>query len=243
LGIAVASHADDALRREPTTDWLLAVVAEALPGEQWSPTLDELRRRRPTLPIVRLVGPGCDGELRSSPPAAAHRCHWLDAPADFARDCDLLDRGACPSWGRPITVGPEEIRPTDIDDDTPSASAGRQVAVVTHEPAMAAWLIDAVRSWDAHVTRLDETRFDEQIDPTHAADVVLWHVPDGDERAAAELRRLRNRFPTAGIVALVSFPRVEQVRRLRNAGVCAVSALPASTGMLERTVAAVAASS
>lgn len=227
--LSVVRQAVDALRVEPTADWTVVFVAEALPGERWSPDFDELRRRRPNLPIVRLIGPGCDGELRSHPPATVPRYRWLEAPAELERDCDLLERDECPSWGRPVTQGPEErlLEAADAVPDLPTSAV-----VSSHDPATAAWLVDALRAAGARAVIFGESR-----PAASQTAVVLWQVPDDRSAAEAELRRLRDCLPHAEFVALVGFPRVEQAARLQAWGVRRVVALPAAPGAVVRAVA------
>jgi hypothetical protein len=234
--LTVVPHVADALRCESAADWTAVVVAEALPGERWSEAVDELRRRRPNLPIVRLVGPGCDGELRSRPPATVHRYLWLEAPAAFQRDCDLLERGECPSWGRPVTQGPEErLLDATIDVTTPSL-VGIRVDVLAHDPATVAWLIDLVRAAGGQAAS-----FNEAGGIASAVDVVLWQVPDDPRAAAAGELRLRQARSQSAFVACVAFPRVEQVSRLKAAGMDRIVALPALPQAVESAIAAVVA--
>lgn len=228
LRLVVVPRGDAALRCEPAAEWTVAVVAEALPGEHASEAIDELRRRRPTLPIVRLVGPGCDGEMRSRPPAAGHRYRWLEAPGAFEDDCDLLERRECPGWGLPVTQGPEERLLAAVVVAEPMLTAVR-IDVQSHDAALSAWLVDLVRDAGAQVARGE-------------ADVVLRHVTDDRRTHDVDDRRGTESVSEAAVVALVSFPRAEQADRLRAEGVFQVVALPAAPGTIERAVAAAAAS-
>jgi hypothetical protein len=230
-----AATIDDALRRDTAADWDVAVVADAIPAQQPAAALDALRRRCPTLPIVRLSGPGCDGEGRSHVLEPMHALRWLEAPAAFDEACEKIARGECPVWGRPITLGPEERLLQTVAELPTGSLAGLRVGIWARDAAVAAWLAGFGKAEGAAVVDRDESSA-----VTNPCDAVLWQVPDDAEAAAVELGRLRSDFPRAGIVALVAFPRPEQVGRLRDAGVNQIIALPASAGLPARAMAATA---
>jgi hypothetical protein len=163
-----------------------------------------------------------------------HALRWLEAPAAFDEACAALERGECPYWGNPITLGPEERLLQAVDARPSGDLEGLLVEIRTSGAAVAAWLAEFCRFERAAVVLKQEPTL-----ATRAAHVILWQVSD-DDLAAAELDRLRARSSPACIVALLSFPRVEQADRLRTAGVQQVLSLPASPELLTRAVAAAA---
>jgi hypothetical protein len=61
-----------------------------------------------------------------------------------------------------------------------------------------------------------------------AVNAVMWQAPADADAANAELGRLRRDFPSAAVVALVAFPRVDEAARLRDAGAAEIVSLPAA---------------
>jgi hypothetical protein len=145
--IYLAATVEDALRIGAAADCDVAIVAESLPLEHGRAVYDVLRRRRPTLPIVRLTGPGCDGETRSHTVEPVFGIRWFDAPAVLKEACGALERGECPNWGRPITAGPEERLLDAVAAERPSAEfAGNRLGIIARDPAIAAWLAALARA-------------------------------------------------------------------------------------------------
>jgi DNA-binding NarL/FixJ family response regulator len=230
LRLVVAATADDALRGV-AGEFDVMILAEAVPGGPAATTTDRLRRRYCGVPIVRLVGPLCDGELRSSPPETLHRVRWLDAVTQFARDCDALAVGRCPTWGLPVTRSAEEAvldAATDLPAKPGSAAAATlRVGIDAPHPAAAAWLRDAVQACGAQVVDIDAV----------APDVVLRQVAEREAAEIAVLADLRRRFPQARLIALGGFLRRETVEQFTAAGADAVVALPAAASELARRIA------
>lgn len=233
LRLTVVPTIDDALFGADVAEYDVIILAEAMPGRTPPGSLDRLRRRHAAAPIVRLCGPLCDGELRSSPPETAHRYHWLDAPERFAEDCAALERGDCPSWGRPVTFGSEEGVLEAVAEKRVASLAGLRIGVDACDSAIAAWLREFIRSRDAFPASPDAA-----ASAITVPDVVVWQAPvDG---TSAGLARIRDSFPRAGIVVLTAFPRRQPALSFKAAGAGAVVALPALPGRLDRALAVAA---
>jgi hypothetical protein len=234
LRLTVVPRIDDTLWGHDAAEYDVVILAEAVPGQNSPTSLERLRRRHAAAPFVRLCGPLCDGELRSSPPDATHRYRWLEAPDAFADDCEALRRGRCPGWGRPVTHGSEELVLESVADDPAVSLEGKRIGIDAHDPAVAAWLGDFLRSHGA-VPVLLETSDAGGAEP----DVVVWQAPATED--VAGLHRIRRTLPRAGIVALTAFPRRHCIERYEAAGAAAVAALPAIHLQLDRALARAAA--
>lgn len=205
----------------------LYVVAQSRPGEFSSQQMDALRRARPTVPIVALLGSWCEGETRTGYPWPADaRVFWYEF-SDWWRGCrQSLRNGHCPSWGLPLTVTEEERLLAG-----PSAALPRSrglVAIATRRSATADALADAcsIQGWATAWLRPGLG------DSIRGASAVVWEGVQLGPAEMDELAQLATRFPHVPRVALLDFPRAETRDRASAAGVTHVLAKPFVLGDL-----------
>lgn len=207
----------------------LIVVAERFAGEHSPNGFDTLRRLRPATPLVRLCGSWCEGELRTLPPPAAMRYSWLTASTVWVRDFATFQRGECPSWGHPLTLTDQE-RLSDVS--VSGCSAVRPiVGVIARDEAMAAWLCETLGRQFGDVIRIPVA-----AKSARHADVVVWNVPSSRNLQRMELSLILDQTPSPAVIALVDFPRIDDVARLTKAGVRRVLAKPVCLGDLEAAI-------
>jgi hypothetical protein len=211
----------------------LIVVAEKFPGEHPLRLYELLRRRWPSVPIVRLCGSWCEGELRTHVPPLVPRYAGQQAADEWDRDFATLRAGECPSWGRPATTTIEErvLERCSCDAGEVERSPLR-IGVAAEAVAVRTWLCDALRVRFADVAVIDERSAAERAE----FDVLVWAAPDSAANRADRAAAWRRQRPTTPIVALCNFPRERDLEALASFG---IQALPATTTLLdalERTV-------
>ena len=196
------------------------VVAQTSPGQFSHAAIDRLRRLAPLARVLGLMGSWCEGEMRSGVPLAGDRANLLASVARPLRSAvSPLPRGQSCSWALPITATEEERLLAD-EDDFPVC----QGLIVIHWPAreMADWLSDALHGRGlATIWQRDPplARFE-------GATAAIFDGTDLCEEETDLLRRFVEALRPAPVIALVSFPRIEDHNRARSAGASAVLSKP-----------------
>jgi DNA-binding NarL/FixJ family response regulator len=151
---------------------------------------------------------------------AAIRLYEHQWPQRAARELAQLAGGEPSTWSLPVTAGEEQRL---LAGGKPLGSAQGTVVVVAATAAAAGALGDACRSMGYTVFSLREPRWARAVD---ARTIVVWDTLGELAADPAAVRQLNLRFGRAPIVALCGFPRPDEVRRARAAGVRAVVSKP-----------------
>ena len=233
----------------------LIVLAESRAGETSEASIDALRKCAPLARVWRLLGSWCEGEARSArPPAGCLTCYWHQWQPRIARELALAAHGRRPGWALPLTATSDErldggLGPHDWvseaegpesavdaqDSCDPSASSNPQprpasshdgrrlkVAVRAASAQAAAALVDACREagFDALVVGGQETwRAPRPV-------ALVWDTTAAEMTDGACVAQARAALDDPPVVALVGFPRADDVARARHSGVAAVVSKP-----------------
>jgi DNA-binding NarL/FixJ family response regulator len=197
------------------------VLAQARPGEFSHAEIERLRQSAPLARIVGLLGSWCEGEMRSGRPwPAVVRTYWHQWPARADRELRRLAAGRRSAWALPITATEEERLLADATEPLPMRSG--LIAISSRSYAMADWLAAACRHCGYSTVWLRPPR---PVRVRGAAAVLM----DGSRcrgEQCDELRQLAAATAPAPLVALLDFPRIEDVDRARCAGAAAVLSKP-----------------
>ena len=209
----------------------LIVLAQIRPGEYRDDEIAELRRRFPLTPLIVLLGPWCDGEMRTGQPlAGVMRMSWHRAAWWLSRELDRHLAGRCPAWGWPATITDDE-RLLRLVAATTTA---RQVRKVETAPtaALIGLRIDRAGWADAVADTLRDAGLasvwlppERPVDLRGAA-AILW---DGDglpRERLADLAQTVTAWRPVPVLALWDFPRPEDHRAAEEAGAAALVAKP-----------------
>lgn len=206
----------------------LVLLADSRGGRFDDAALAALRRVAPLARVWRILGTWCEGEGRSgTPPAGCLSTYWHQWPARFGRELRTLARGDVPNWALPLTATSDERIVADVRALESQHASGTVVVVAPRVQAASA-LVDLCRraGYDT-LMGSEDGRF-----RTVGATAVVWDATVERIVDAAVVGRLRNCAPGAPVVAVVGFPRPEDVERARLAGIDAVVSKPYLAGDL-----------
>jgi CheY-like chemotaxis protein len=194
------------------------VLAQSRPGEFAAGDVEDLRRAAPLARLWTLGGSWCEGEVRSGkPPAGAMRSYWHQWPARLGVELDRIADGLSPGWSLPVTAGEEDrvLRTTE-------QRTGLIVVRGDERQAVEA-LVDACGARGYATVSVHGERPQPAVSGAMA---ILWDT--FAERAAdpEEVRRNRRDAADAPLIAILGFPRVEEIQRALAAGVHAVLSKP-----------------
>jgi hypothetical protein len=203
------------------------VVAQAYPGQFSHGAIDRLRRLAPLARVLGLMGSWCEGEMRSGQPwPGAIRIYWHQWPARCGQELGRLAQGACPAWGLPVTASEEERLLAEADAAWPP----RQGLIAIHARSfdVADMLAAACRGCGYATVWLHPSR-PARVTGVAAAlfDGSDLRGPEGDQ-----LQQLAAALRPAPVVALLSFPRIEDRDRAVSLGAAAVLSKPLHLGDL-----------
>ncbi|MGD9644569.1 MAG: hypothetical protein AB7U73_02590 [Pirellulales bacterium] len=241
---AQPATADEATQR----DYEVIVLAQSRPGEIAAGQLDRLRRRFPLAGLISLLGSWCEGETRSGKPhSTAVRVYWHQAADHLRHDLQRRQRGQAASWSWPATSSVDErllcrtetpIRPKRTVE---GESAEGTIAVFGHERATIELLVDACRASGYDPIWMGPRRASQ---PREVA-AAIWDLSCWGESADRELEQIARVVPAERVVALLSFPRWQDLRSAAQRGIgevvskpFALDALTSALGRAARSVAA-----
>jgi DNA-binding NarL/FixJ family response regulator len=199
----------------------LIVVAQTAPGQFAHEAIDRLRRLAPLARIVGLMGAWCEGEMRTgSPWPGSVRAYWHQWPAQCDRELDRLSRGTCGAWTLPITATEEERLLATAAESWPHRPGSIVLRSPSHE--MADWLSAACQARGLSTIRL-ENPTGTKIDHVEA---VLFDVADFHSTECEALQHWASAFRPAPVIALLSFPRIDDHCRAVASGAAIVLSKP-----------------
>jgi DNA-binding NarL/FixJ family response regulator len=218
-----ARSADDAAAELAGGQWTpdVIVVAQTYPGQFSPAALDGLRRRAPLARVVALLGSWCEGEMRSGRPSpGVIRLYWHQGPARCQRQLRRILAGRDSTWDLPATATEEERLLAASKTPWPR----RQGLVLLATPCfeMEALLAAVCRACGYATVWLREP----QAARAEGATAAIFDASDGSQWELNQLRRLATAVAPAPVVALMDFPRIEDLERFLAAGAAAVLAKP-----------------
>jgi CheY-like chemotaxis protein len=194
------------------------ILAQSRPGEFCNKELDALQRQAPLAPILGLLGTWCEGEMRTGKPwPGMIRTYWHAWLPRWLRQFQRLSSGQLPVWGLPVTSTDDER--VMFAHDAKNIAAGQLVAVRSYSYDMADMLCD-VCARRGYATIWIDPRQTLQLEGVAA---VVWDAT-GDQWS--ECAAVAEEFPTAPLMALIDFPRSDEIRRTLDAGAAAVLSTP-----------------
>jgi hypothetical protein len=219
------NHADNAT---PSPELLL--LAQPRPGLDDQSDIERCRRACPLTRLIVVAGAWCEGELRTGrPPTGAIRLYWHEFPAWWRAGLSALANRCAPPWSYPLTSGNTWCAPPASrvvpDPGVLAIDAPTHAAFEALEQAVkpAGWQC----RWEP---RHRPERWSNAADIQPAA--ALW---DGAQLDAGERHGLQQfcaRLAPAPVIALLDFPRPENVKQAQAAGAAAILGKPYSNAAL-----------
>jgi CheY-like chemotaxis protein len=206
----------DRQQREPQ----VVAIAQAWPGQVSAAQIALLGRRLPLARICSLLDSWCEGEPRSGKPwPAAIRVYAHQWPQRASRELLRLDQSQPSAWGLPVTASDEQRLLVEL---APKGRASGQIAVLAANPETAAATADACTSAGYQVLVLRDAR-GVAIPGLSAA---VWDATGAMAADPTIIAGLNRCFGTVPLIALLGFPRADEIAAAKAAGVAAVVSKP-----------------
>ena len=198
----------------------LAIIAERWPGEHSRRALEQIQRARPIMRMIAVSGSWCDGQKRSGCPwpgmlhTTWHR--WLP---HWQEDLMRLSKNRLPSFGLPVSASDHERTLFRNLRYLPQKADGKLIAVCSRREDMADMLTAACRS-QGYATAWLDPRHRLRLEGPNA---ILW---EGSANQLDDLQNTHHRYPQAPIMALLDFPRIEDLEQAIRQGAAEIMAKP-----------------
>jgi DNA-binding response OmpR family regulator len=221
------AHVDDlaaACRyvREAPID--LVVIASRWPGEHLAADFEALRDAAPFTPIVTLLGPWCEGEVRTGKPwpgAIRLYAHQFITRLTAELADGSLDAGGelFSSWSPPLTKTHEDRL---LSDRPVRSLQSVRVGISARSRSAAGALSDVIMG--AGITSVPISR-DLEVEQ-HEFDAIVWDCVGGLPDEVPQFTKWRS--PAAGVpvVVLLSFPRQRDQELAIEIGAAAIISKP-----------------
>ncbi len=212
----------------------IILIAQPWPGCFTARDLELLRAAAPLARIGGLLGSWLEGEPRSGKPwPGAVRIYWHQWFNCGARACEDVAAGRVSLWSLPATASESEQIERAAGTAAPQRRAMRPLVGICareRETAEALRAMISTRGWQSHWLREPDSS------TPNIADALIFDLGQGSAGECATLRELKSHHETVPIIAICGFPRIEDVRQLRAAGVAAVFSKPFLTEELLRQI-------
>lgn len=215
----------------------LVVLLASRPGEFLDSKVNQLRTAAPLARLVNLLGSWCEGEMRTGVPLSGMvRLYWHEwEPAcerELARLGNLLVKSTgaesintTSTWSMPVTSTDEERLLVNRPITFPRGSG--LVAINSPSPAMSDWMAEACEKQGYSVVLSAGSLQDKETSSEiRGVSVVIVDASECNKAEQARIKTLQTRWPSARMIVLLDFPRIEQRRRLQEQGVDTIVSKP-----------------
>jgi CheY-like chemotaxis protein len=203
------------------------VVAQAFPGQFSQEAIHRLRGLAPLARVFGLMGSWCEGEPRTgSPWPGVLRSYWHQWDVRCNREVRSLAQGRLSSWSLPPTATEEERLLANAATEWPKRQG--LIVIDTRSAEMHAFLSTACRSrgfstvWQNGSTRLQTIGSAAVLLDADSLGGQAFRSPFDDGR----LRRVAAQFHPTPVIAILEFPRIEDLTAAVAAGAAAVLSKP-----------------
>jgi CheY-like chemotaxis protein len=215
--VDVAAAYDHLANREQAVE--LVILCESRRGQYSSSAIDALRTAAPLVRFWRVLGSWHEGEPRSGrPPAGCTSTYWHQWHARAGRTLAVGDGVA--AWQLPLTTSADERTLAESAEPTEQRSGTVIVCAGRFESAAALADVCRLGGYDSVIMRERETFRDKD------AVAILWDTTPENMGDQPCVEKLRSGACGVPILAVVGFPRTDDVRRAQPAGVTAVISKP-----------------
>ncbi len=195
------------------------VLAQTRPGQIAGSDVDRISQAYPLARLIALLGSWCEGETRTGKPwPGVTRVYWHQWRAGCDRE--LRFGGDPTAWQLPRTS--TEVERALYALLRPPPSAAGKLAVFTRRASLYRALSDACTMAGYQTTWI---RRSQDSHASHST-AILWDGGAGEEHDFAQLQELVAVAAPARVVALMGFPRFDDVQRARLCGAADLLAVP-----------------
>lgn len=212
----------------------LVLLAQPRPDATLAAQVERLREVAPLARVIVIAGTWCEGELRTgAPPAGVVRLYWYDFAAWWRAALGAYQAGGAPAWSEPLDdvragQATTPVYPRLSNADGNGSTERGAIAVDAVDFAVFETLAAALAPYGWRSEWQPRHRPELHREGNYAA--AIWdggQLSDGELAAlAAFAERVRESNPTAAVIVLLDFPRVEHLPAARAAGASVVLGKP-----------------
>lgn len=214
---------EELARMEYDPEWI--IFAQRWPGEFNSGDVRRIRQLSPLSRSVALLGSWCEGDGRSGISwADVPRIYWHQWEARFEIELDQARRGKSSSYFFPATSTTDDylLARRELEDQGLTGKGRGLVAIWSQSRNAAEGLVEITSShgFAAVWLPLDRPILAQRVS------LVLYEADGLTMEAKTTIRQLSQRFQRVPLIAILGFPRYEEVATAQKAGATAIVSKP-----------------
>ncbi len=203
----------------------LVVLAQSRRDQISQTSVDSIRASMPGIPIVVLLGTWCEGENRSGTPLiGVNQVLWHQWESRFQKFCVQTNDGVKSDWELPLTASvSDRVRDFSVNPALTQQLSGGKFLISSEDRTSFESISDLLNVYQC-TTCWHESQSDEVVPSDFSAICV-----DGNTASSNFLdrvRQLKSRYEGLPVIAMLNFPRKQDLNSLAELGVQEVVSKP-----------------
>lgn len=203
----------------------LIVIAQSRSRQFDQSVIDDLVAREPLTPVVMLLGSWCEGERRSDQPVqGVKHVYWHQWQGQFTNFCQQMSDSGISLWHAPVTENAaDKIVHRVADEPSIQSIDGVVVGISTSAKETFETLSHGITAIGGKSKWVERTSW---INMSASVEIICIDADSVDETLTRRVRWMQNQAAHVPIVALLNFPRRQEIEALNQLGVASVISKP-----------------
>lgn len=216
----------------------LIVVAQSRSNQFDQEVIDALVAGNPLTPVVMLLGSWCEGERRSDRPVeGVKHVYWHQWRGQFTKFCQQMSQDGVSLWHTPPTENDADRVVSEITDRQPIPSlSGAVIGISVSDRATFETISHGVNAVGGKAKWVEHTSW---INLSASVEIICVDANSFDAALKRRVRWLKNQASHVPMIALLNFPRREEIEELKRLGISAVISKPFELSDFRTVVASV----
>ena len=223
------------IRLDGEEEYDLIVIAQARRDFIAKESVDHLQTVYPNTPTVTLLGSWCEGEVRSGEPwAGIPRVYWHQWEGEFNRFASALAHNKIHDWQLPKTATPTDRIATIKRESFEGQSFEGIIGVSAWTNVQYEMIADSLSAFGIQTCWIERTTWDGE-----AKSLINLVILDDDSVSSNLENRINWLFSTLGqrpLVLTLSFPRADEVEKLKKLGAGAIVSKPFTLAEIRQAI-------
>lgn len=203
----------------------LIVIAQSRSNQFAQEVIDDLVARNPLTPVVMLLGSWCEGERRTDRPIeGVKHVYWHQWSGQFTKFCQQMAQDGVSLWHTPPTESDADRVVSEIVDRPPIRSlAGTVVGISASSVAVFDSLSHGVTAIGGKAKWVEHTSW---INLLASIEIICIDANSLDASLKRRVRWLKSQTVHVPMIAILNFPRTQEIEELKRLGVSAILSKP-----------------
>ena len=201
----------------------LILIAQSRRDQHSANDVEMLQAMFPMTPLIAVLGSWCEGETRSGTPwPGVTRVYWHQWEGRYQNFVDQLAESGITEWHAPrtSTIGDKIAIPSAISKDPPI----QYVAISAWTDSKHAMVADAIQHFGWQSCWVERGVWNTET--VTAVDAICIEADAWSDDLASRIKWIQGEVPHTPMILLASYPRVDELKAIKAAGVSEVVSKP-----------------